>query len=71
MEFIIRKEDGEHVTEVGSVEIETVELEVDTFPEFITSGEIEINMTVKLPKADLLTYFKYQNDYIKKELFGG
>ncbi len=71
MEFIIRTKDGEHVTEVDNVELETVELEVDTFPEYFTSGELEINMTVNLPKADLLTYFKHRNDYIKAELFGG
>lgn len=69
MQFYITTDDGGFVTEVEDVEIQEVDLEVDTFPEYITSGEVEISITIPMAKADLVQYFKYRNDYIKKELF--
>lgn len=72
MWFKIIDNDGEHVTEVDMVEIQTVDLEVDNFPnEYLTSGTVEMSITIQVEKATLLTYFKHNNDYIVDELFGG
>lgn len=69
MEFYITTDDGKFVAEVEDVEIQEVDLEVDTFPEYLTSGEVEMSITIPMTKVDLVQYFKYRNDYIKKELF--
>lgn len=70
MEFRIVNNEGEHVANVESVEIQKVELEVDTFPEYFTEGEIECEINFPFHETNLKMIKQYYNrmNYIVKEV---